>query len=191
MQSVRTTALAAATVLTTAAHADIANLVPDQMGAPFTNAGYGGPVAQSFTAGLDTLAAIEVLISGTAVFTSGVTLSVYDTWDGTFTTASLSGLLTSLFLPDLPRNELALFEFETVVNTTPGTQYYFLLEFDSQLGAGAGVALGENDYLGGEIIFAGTSAASGDLAFTTFGIIPTPATGAPLALLAIAARRRR
>lgn len=173
-------ALAAAS---TAAHAD---LVVDQIGATFVSGGYTTFAAQSFTPAADTLAAIEVAIIGTAALTADVTVSVYSDWSGGSTPESLSGLLGSATIIDVPRGTEQLFTFDQVISTTPETTYYFLVE-TGMLATGSNR---QNQYDRGQVIFGGGNISNADLFFTTFAV-PAPSAAALLAAAGLVATRRR
>lgn len=179
---IRTAALTLAAV-SAAAHAD---LVVDQVGATFVSGGYSTFAAQSFTPAADTLAAIEVAIIGTAAFTADVTVSVYSDWSGGSTPDSLSGLLGSATIIDVPRGTEQLFVFDQVISTTPETVYYFLVE-TGMLATGSNR---QNEYARGEVIFGGGNISNADLFFTTFAV-PAPPAASVLAIGLLAAARRR
>lgn len=180
--TIRTAALALAT-LPAVAHAD---LVIDQVGATFVNGGYSTAAAQSFTPAADTLAAIEIFVGGTAAFTADVTVSVYSGWTGGSNTDSLTGLLGTTIINDVPRGTTQLFIFDEVISTTPETMYYFLVE----TGALTVGANRQNEYSRGQVIFGGGNISNADLVFTTFAV-PTPSTAALLGVGLLTATRRR
>jgi hypothetical protein len=176
----------AAVVLAAASAVAQAGLVIDQVGATFVNGGYSTYAAQSFTPAADTLAAIEVFVGGTAAFTADVTVSVYSGWSGGSTPDSLSGLLGSATIIDVPRGTEQLFTFDQVISTTPETTYYFLVE-TGMLTTGSNR---QNQYDRGQVIFGGGNISNADLFFTTYAV-PAPSGAAVLAVATLAALRRR
>ncbi len=163
-----------------------AGLVVDQIGATIVNGGYSTYAAQSFTPAANTLAAIEIYVGGTAALAADVTVSVYTSWDGGSTPASLFGLLGSATITDVPRGTEQLFIFDQPINTTPETTYYFLVETGLLTTGGNRF----NEYSRGQVIFGGGNISDADLFFTTFAV-PTPPAAALLAIATLATTRRR
>lgn len=178
--------LTAVFALTATALTAQAGLVVDQIGATTVSGGYSTQAAQSFTPAATTLAAIEIYVGGTAVFTDDITVSVFNAWDGTASASGLSGMLGSKTLNDVPRGTVQLFTFDQVINTTPETTYYFLVETGS-LTTGSNR---QNEYSRGQVIFGGGNISGADLFFTTFAV-PAPTTASLLGLGMLAATRRR
>ncbi len=181
------TTLALIALTTTAAHAGIADtFVEDQVGATFVSGGYTSYAAQSFTPSLDSLAAIEISIIGTAALTADVTLTIFSDWNGGSTPESLTGELASKTLFDVPRSSTPLFVFDQPLELTPEQTYYFLVE-PGPLAVGSNR---QNEYDRGQVIFGGGNISGADLYFTTYAV-PAPTTLALFGLSGLAATRRR
>jgi hypothetical protein len=182
-----TNPLALLTLTATIANAGIADsFIEDQVGATFVSGGYTSYAAQSFTPSLNSLAAIEISIIGTAALTADVTLTIFTDWNGGSTPESLSGQLASKTLFDVPRSSTPLFVLDQPIQLTPEQTYYFLVE-PGPLAVGSNR---QNEYDRGQVIFGGGNISGADLFFTTYAV-PAPTTLALLTLATPGTTRRR
>lgn len=174
-----------------------AALVLDQEGGTVANGGLGAPVIQSFTPADDNIAAVDVLVSGTAAFENDLTVNVYSD----YASGSLSGLLATGFVDDVGRGTTARATW-TPVPIAPEEIHYleFVLSQDAgERGLVIGVLTGD-PYDRGAVLEGGGNLHGGtvDAVFKTysdsgFTAIPAPAAlpAGLLGLAALAARRGR
>ena len=151
-----------------------ATLFDDQIGAMFANGGYGDPVVQSFAPAQNNIAGVDVLVSGTAVLSDDVTVSLYSDED-------LTNLLISESISNHPRNTTASFRWDAIPVTIDAVYY---LEFiTGSLGIGSFVSNTTDAYTRGDIVAAGGNTGFNfkDAVFKTYydaDFSPVPLPGA-------------
>ena len=137
-----------------------AGLLVDQTVNSFLpNGGLGTPVVQSFTPGVDSIAAVDVYVGGTAALENDLTVSVFDTYS---TQDGLSGLVIEGVKENVPRGQVHRVVFDTPASITPGEEYYLRFLFsnsgDEEGGFSGLLAIGsrsDEQYPGGEVLVGG------------------------------------
>ncbi len=142
----------------------------DQVGSPFVNAGFGGPVVQTFTPAQNNIGGVDVQINGTAALTATVSVALYSD-------PALNNLIATDTIADHPRDTVAAFRWNPIA-VLPETTYYF--EFlTGLLGVGIGVNNTVDPYDRGNITTPG-GLGFADVQFSTyydadFAPVPVPA----------------
>ena len=185
--------LSLSTALTFGSSAQAA-LIVDQSVTRWTASGglTTAPTVQSFTPNATNLAGVDVLIIGTAVLTTDVSISIYRAFE--HSSGQLSDLLVSTIVPDHPRGTAAEARWSPLT-ITPGELLYLAVDA-GDLAVGV---LQNGNYSGGEIVLIGSSVQNNfafDVTFRSYSddafVAAVPVAGSlPLLALGLLLLRRR
>lgn len=173
-----------------------AELLVDQQTTTFSpSGGVGTPVIQSFTPSVNSIAGVDVYVSGTAALENDLTAGVYTTYSA----GVVSGLLVEGTSENVPRGGMRRVEFDVPVALVAEETYYLLFELstsgDEAGGFLSSLAIGTNTtpglYERGELLVGGGNLRNASDALFATLYVPEPSGLALLALGGLMTLRRR